>query len=87
MIKLIGGDFISLFCIIFKNEYLYQTRVFIDFKTNELVFIDIILFILLFPIFKFHFIVFEILIEIKNYNGIRGNTIIHFVYFNLIIDY
>lgn len=86
MIKLIEDNFINLLYILLKNEYLYYIQILIDFGVNGYIFINKILFLLLFSIFKSYFILLELLIEIKSYNNIKNKTIIYLIFFNFIID-
>jgi hypothetical protein len=50
--KLIGGEHITIFCILAKNGFSFPTKALIDLGANSFVFIDITFLKYLSPFFK-----------------------------------
>jgi hypothetical protein len=52
LIKLIGGEYITIFYILIKNRLSFLTKALIDSQANSFVFIDTIFLKYLLPFFK-----------------------------------
>ncbi|QSZ30750.1 hypothetical protein DSL72_000308 [Monilinia vaccinii-corymbosi] len=84
--KLMGGQAMTLPCILSKNGYSFRSSALLDSGANGYAFIDTILLILLFHLFKLRYQLFENSIDVKGYNSAQGRAITHYTFLNLSIN-
>jgi hypothetical protein len=84
--KLIGGEYMIIFCTLAKNRLSFPTKALIDSEANSFVFIDTTFLKYLSPFFKSILRSLKSPLQIKSYNGIQGRKIIYYTLLNLTVD-
>jgi hypothetical protein len=86
LIKLIGREYITIFCILVKNEFFFLIKTLIDLRANSFVFIDTTFLKYLLSFFKSILYLLKTPLQIKDYNDIKSPKIIYYTLLNLIVD-
>jgi hypothetical protein len=84
--KLMGGEYITMSCILAKNGLSFPTKALIDLGANGFVFIDVTFLKYLLPFFKPILCLLKTPLQVKGYNGIKGPKITYYTLLNLTID-
>jgi hypothetical protein len=84
--KLMGGEYITMFCTLTKNGLSFPTKALIDSGANSFVFIDATFLKHLSPFFKPILYSLKTSLQVKDYNGIKGPKIIYYTLLNLTVD-